>query len=253
MRNNKAETAHLGSALVQTRIGSGSDHTVFLNHLGRPVMNLGFTGDYGVYHSTYDDHMWMAKIGDPDFAYHQALVRIWGLTALRLANAGILPYDFGAYADTLQQFLGELESRSAITPEQLPLRALHDDLAELGLAGRELRTLTLRDLTAGAATAAQVQQLIQRLLQVESGWLDPAGIPGRPWFRHLLYAARYTYAHLEFPGLTEAVEAGDWSTAAAQARILDAAIVRNTEFLRAASAAWQSATRVPSPRRVAGQ
>lgn len=252
MRDNKSTTEPADSALVQTRIGSGSDHTVFLNHLGRPVMNLGFTGDYGVYHSTYDDHYWMAHIGDPDFSYHQALVRIWGLTALRLANASILPFDFGSYADTLQQFLGELEARSAITPEQLPLRALHDHLAQFGAAGRELRTVTLRDLAAGTATPAQIQRLNQQLLQVESGWLDPAGIPGRPWFQHLLYAARYTYAHLEFPGLTEAVEAGDWNAAAAQARILDAAIVRNTEFLRAASAAWQSAPKSPPrPRTVA--
>ena len=111
--------------------------------------------------------------------------------------------------------------------------------------------MTLRDLEAGSTTATQVQRLNQQLLQVESGWLDPAGIPGRPWFRHLLYAARYTYAHLEFPGLTEAVEAGDWNSATEQARILDAAVVRNTDFLRAASAGWQKAATAPTPRRVA--
>ena len=73
---------------------------------------------------------------------------------------------------------------------------------------------------------------------MESNWLDPAGIPGRPWFKHLLYAARYTYAHLEYPGLTEAAEAGDWKTANEQAQILDAAIVRNTALLRTAGADW---------------
>jgi len=74
---------------------------------------------------------------------------------------------------------------------------------------------------------------------VESNWLDPAGIPGRPWFQHILYAARYTYAHLEFPGLTEAVEAANWKLAAEQANLLDTALVKNTALLRSAQSAWQ--------------
>jgi N-acetylated-alpha-linked acidic dipeptidase len=74
---------------------------------------------------------------------------------------------------------------------------------------------------------------------VESNWLDPAGIPGRPWFQHLLYGSRYTYAHLEFPGLTEAVEGGNWNLATEQANVLDAAVLKNTELLRLAASAWQ--------------
>jgi N-acetylated-alpha-linked acidic dipeptidase len=69
-------------------------------------------------------------------------------------------------------------------------------------------------------------------MQLESNWLNPDGIPGRPWFKHMLYAARYTYAHLELPGLTEAVESGDWKVAKEQASLLQNAIVRNTELLR---------------------
>src|SRR5215471_5769650 len=71
-RDAKASQPPLDSGLVETRIGSGSDHTVFLNHLGRPVINLGFSGDYGVYHSMYDDHYWMENLGDPSFEYHVA-------------------------------------------------------------------------------------------------------------------------------------------------------------------------------------
>src|SRR5436853_136590 len=119
MRGSKASTPLVDSALVETRIGSGSDHTVFLNHLGRPVINLGFDGDYGVYHSMYDDHYWMSHIGDPAFEYHIALTRIWGLVALRLANADILPFDFGFNAITLDQFLTELEPRSKIDNHKL--------------------------------------------------------------------------------------------------------------------------------------
>jgi N-acetylated-alpha-linked acidic dipeptidase len=242
MRDHKAAAAPSMSAMVETRIGSGSDHTVFLNHLGRPVINLGFTGDYGVYHSGYDDHYWMAHIGDPAFEYHTAVSRIWGLMALRLANADILPFDFEFNAASLQQFLAEFETHAKIDPALLPLQPLHAHLADFGVAGRELREATLKDLATAAASATQIQRLNDQLLQVESNWLDPAGIPGRPWFKHLLYAARYTYAHLEYPGLTEAAEAADWKGAAEQAKTLDAAIVRNTQFLRDAEAAWKASS-----------
>ena len=238
MRDHKAGTPPQAADLIETRIGSGSDHTVFLNHLGRPVMNMGFTGDYGVYHSTYDDHYWMTQVGDPTFAYHQALVRIWGVTALRLANADALPFDFGFYAASLRQFVKELEDRSQPTAAQLPLQSLYQHLADFGMAGDELRTLTAHDLEAGHVDALRLQKLNSQLQQVESNWLDPAGIPGRPWFKHLIYAARYTYAHLEYPGLTEAVEAGDWPRATEQAALVDAAVVRNTALLRAAASEW---------------
>src|SRR2546425_9976941 len=76
MRDSHSKTLPGDDQLVETHIGSGSDHTVFLNHLGRPVVGLGFTGDYGVYHSMYDDHYWMSHIGDPTFEYHVALTRI---------------------------------------------------------------------------------------------------------------------------------------------------------------------------------
>ena len=249
MRDHKsAAPAPLGQ-LVETRVGSGSDHTVFLNHLGRPVINLGYTGDYGVYHSAYDDHYWMTHIGDPDFAYHVALTRIWGLTTLRLANADLLPFDFAFNADALQVFLKELEDRLGAPAAQLPFGPLREHLAAFGAAGRELQATAQRDLAAGAAGAAQLRRLNQRLMQVESNWLDPRGIPGRPWFQHLLYAARYNYDHLEFPGLTEAAEAADWPAAQREAQKLDAAIVRNTEFLRAAQAAWQGGPRALSSAR----
>ena len=69
------------------------------------------------------------------------------------------------------------------------------------------------------------------MMQVERNWLNPDGIPGRPWFKHLLYGARYTYAHLELPGLTEAVEKKDWSAAQQQAEILERSLHNNTELL----------------------
>jgi N-acetylated-alpha-linked acidic dipeptidase len=73
--------------------------------------------------------------------------------------------------------------------------------------------------------------LNQGMMQVERNWLNPDGIPGRPWFKHILYGARFTYAHLELPGLTEAVEKQDWHTAEQQAEILERALHNNTRLL----------------------
>jgi N-acetylated-alpha-linked acidic dipeptidase len=239
MRDRKAGTPLLDSALVETRIGSGSDHTVFLNHLGRPVINLGFTGDYGVYHSMYDDHYWMAHIGDPSFEYHIALTRIWGVVALRLADADLLPFDFGFNAAALEQFLRELEQKNKIESRRLSLKRLHSRIAEFEKTGSALREAVSRELLSATASQQKIQRLNEHLLQVESNWLDPSGIPGRPWFQHLLYSSRYTYAHLEFPGLTEAAEKQDWKLAGVQATLLEKAVEKNIRLLNSAKSSWE--------------
>src|SRR2546430_1725049 len=238
MRDSKTSAPPLDSALVETRIGSGSDHTVFLNHLGCPVINLGFTGEYGVYHSMYDDHYWMLHIGDPTFEYHMALTRIWGLVALRLANSDVLPFDFGANGAVLEQFLRELEQNNNLS-SQLNLKKLHARIAEFEKAGNALRQASVHSLLGSSMSPGKVQHLNEQLLQVESNWLDPAGIPGRAWFQHLLYSSRYTYAHLEFPGLTEAGDKADWKLAARQADLLEKAVEKNTELLRSARSSWE--------------
>ena len=97
------------SNLADTRIGSGSDHTVFLNFVGMPVLGLQFDGPYGVYHSAYDDFFWMNHFGDPGYRYHTLMTQLWGVLALRLANADLLPFDFASYADNIRQFVNELE------------------------------------------------------------------------------------------------------------------------------------------------
>lgn len=216
--------------LVNTRIGSGSDHTVFLNHLGRPVFNLSFEGPYGVYHSVYDNHFWVSRIGDPGFRYHRLMSQLWGVLALRLANAEVLPFDCAVYADHLRQFVDELRPKARAKVDLSPVLRR---VAEFGAAGRQLNQAIARALAAGRLGGDRARRVNRSLMQVESNWLTPEGIPGRPWFKHLLYAARYTYANLELPGLTEAIEKGDWTLAAQQARLLEQAIEKNTALLRA--------------------
>jgi N-acetylated-alpha-linked acidic dipeptidase len=220
--------------LADTRIGSGSDHTVFLNYVGVPVMGLGFEGPYGVYHSMYDDFYWMNHFGDPGYRYHVLMSQLWGTLALRLANADLLPFDFAAYADNVRQFVAELSKGKDMS--QLDLKPMLDEIQEFENAGKKLDGAVQQALASGKVDAKIAAELNAGMMQVERNWLNPDGIPGRPWFKHTLYGARFTYAHLELPGLTEAVEKQDWVTARQQAAILRECLERNTKLVEQLSA-----------------
>src|SRR5579872_1265911 len=240
------------ATLADTRIGSGSDHTVFLNFVGMPVIGLGFEGDYGVYHSAYDDFYWMNHFGDPGYRYHTVMSQLWGVTALRLANADLLPFDFAMYASNIRQFVNDLASNNKLDPApvgttgadsgsshgaSLPMPLLYltevsKAIDQFESAGKQLNESLIQKLASGPIDPKLALTLNRGMMQVERNWLNPDGIPGRPWFKHILYGARFTYAHLELPGLTEAVEAKDWPTAKQQADILQRALGKNTKLLR---------------------
>jgi N-acetylated-alpha-linked acidic dipeptidase len=233
--------------LADTHIGSGSDHTVFLNFLGVPVMNLTFVGPYGVYHSLYDDYFWMNQFGDPGYKYHALMTELWGVTALRLANADVLPYDFDFYADNIRSFLADLDESTHLK-DHIDVRALDLRAGQFQEAGRDLNQAIRRATSNEAPNAGNSFAVVnETLIQVERNWCNPAGIPGRPWFKHSIYATRFTYAHLELPGLTEAAEAGDWTRAAAQAEILKAELAKNTATLRQAIEQIHAATGAAKP------
>ncbi len=234
-RERKEKSPVSDSKLVDTRIGSGSDHTVFLNFLGRPTIGLTFDGPYGVYHSMYDDFYWMNRFGDPGYRYHTLMSKVWGVLALRLANAEILPFDFAFYADNIRQFVAELQKNKEAKQHFnfMPLLARID---QFEAEGRDLNQSIDRALQSEKIDTGLSRQINRQIMQVEANWLNPDGIPGRPWFKHTLYAARYTYAHLELPGLTEAIERADWKAAGQQSKILEAALSKNAILLRAASA-----------------
>jgi N-acetylated-alpha-linked acidic dipeptidase len=216
------------SNLADTRIGSGSDHTVFLNFVGMPVLGLQFDGPYGVYHSAYDDFFWMNHFGDPGYRYHTLMTQLWGVLALRLANADLLPFDFASYAANIRQFVNELTKGKDMS--QLDLTPVLDAVDGFEAAGKRLNVSETRALS-GAIDSKLAATINHGSMQVERNWLNPDGIPGRPWFKHILYGARFTYAHLELPGLTEAVEKQDWTTAKQQAEILRQALISNTNLV----------------------
>jgi N-acetylated-alpha-linked acidic dipeptidase len=217
--------------LVSNRLGSGSDYTVFLNFLGVPVADLSFRGSYGVYHSIYDNHNWVARIGDPGFQYHVALVQLWGLVLLRLANADVLPLDYEEYARRIQEFAAET-AKTWGAPEDLDdvRRAARD----MGDAASVLEAHRRIALATGNAMAFRA--LDRQLIRTERALLDPAGLPGRPWYHHLVFAPKFTYAPEVLPGLAEAARRGDRDG-------LRAAAARLAGALRLAAAALQDKVR----------
>jgi N-acetylated-alpha-linked acidic dipeptidase len=215
--------------LAETRIGSGSDFAALLDHVGVPVMDVTFDGPYGVYHSAYDDFYWMDHFGDPGFRYHAVMAQLMGILALRLSNADFLPYDFGSYGAHIREYLNTLAQKSDLS--KLDLESLHQAIDEFARGGKLLNESVQAALASGTLDPLLADQINRGMMSIERNWLAPGGIPGRPWYKHLLYACRQTYAHLELPGLTEAAESGDMPLAQRQAAILETALRSNTELV----------------------
>ncbi len=227
-------TADLGgravpdSDLVKTRLGSGSDYTVFLNHLGIPVVDFTSEGPYGVYHSAYDDFYWMSHFGDPGFHYHAEITKLWGTLDLRLANADVLPYNLAFYGKRIRQFAQQVKVPNGAPLDMKPVIA---SAAAFEAAGENFDARLAERLQAGDLNPALANTLNEQIMQLDRNWLSPEGIPGRPWFRQMLYAPKETYADEELPGVTEAVESKGWVLAQEQAKILRHALEKNTALV----------------------
>ncbi|HET7218600.1 MAG TPA: transferrin receptor-like dimerization domain-containing protein, partial [Vicinamibacterales bacterium] len=224
------------SPVVDNRVGGGSDYTVFLNHLGVPVADFSFRGPYGVYHSAYDTHDWVARFADPGFRYHAALVQVIGLVTLRLADADVVALDYVPYAERIDEFAREARARWTSSQRSVPedpLGEVFAAISDLRRAAADFNARRERALVDGDADALRLLNV--RLRDAERSLLDPGGLPGRPWFRHLIYAPKFTYAPELLPGVAEAVDAGDLPRARVQAQRLAAAIRRSADALDGAA------------------
>jgi len=216
------------------RLGSGSDYTVFFNHLGIPSLDMTFDGPYGVYHSVYDNFYWMAQFGDPEFRFHATMARLWGVLALRLANADLLPFDVAAYADAIATYVEELK------PEAEPhffaeyLIPIQQEAQRLRREASSAEPRWQRWLAAPERHSAALARANQALLQVERYFTHPDGLPGRPWFKHLLYAPQPSYRALTLPGIREALAQNDSERAGVQARRIVQAIEKLRQLLQQA-------------------
>jgi N-acetylated-alpha-linked acidic dipeptidase len=226
-------------------LGSGSDYTPFLQHLGIPALDMGFGGDYGVYHSAYDSFYWMSKFGDPTFQYHVAAAQVWGTVALRLANASGLPFDYTDYAAQLREFLAETRRagerrKLADAFDSKAMKDAIDDLSEeadrLDKRRRE-SVMEFEKTEAGSPRdEARLRRINDALVEAERALTDGQGLRGRPWYKHQIYAPGfYTgYAAQPFPDLRQALEDNSGVNAREASVRITRAIRRATEVLRRA-------------------
>jgi N-acetylated-alpha-linked acidic dipeptidase len=228
-------------------LGSGSDYTVFLDHLGIASLNLGYGGEDhgGIYHSIYDDFYWYTHFSDSDFVYGRALAQTAGTAVLRLADADLLPYDFTALADAVRTYAeevqklwktrhDEIEERNQeieegvfsatadprqtrvpppvdSVPPHLNFAPLENGVEALARAAGRYDAAVQKTALDKAALAGVNAQLVQ----IERGLTLPDGLPDRPWFEHQIYApGLYTgYGVKTLPGVREAIEQNRWKEA----------------------------------------
>jgi len=220
--SGRLPVAQLQSDVPVGDLGSGSDYTPFLQHLGVPSTDMASNGSYGVYHSAFDDMAWFKRFADPDFAYEQEMARVFGMQVLRLADAELLPYDCENYGKEIAAYVRTARERAEKTFAKPPSFDGALEAAErFARAGAAIARVHPRD-------AAEAGAVNRALREAERALLLPHGLPGRPWFRHAIYApGRYTgYAPTVIPGVNEAIDAGDREATEQQLAALAAALVR---------------------------
>ncbi|HKW40052.1 MAG TPA: transferrin receptor-like dimerization domain-containing protein, partial [Gemmatimonadales bacterium] len=234
-------------------LGSGSDYTPFLQHIGIASLNLGFGGEDGggIYHSIYDDFKWYTTFNDTSFVYGRALAQTVGTAVLRLADADVLPYQFGDFAETMGRYVKEVEKllkdkqdsvrernqqldegvfTATLDPREPTVAPAREELppylnfapldnsvdALTRAAERYEQAFTKAQANGGAPLAKPgTQALNATLRQSERALTTTAGLPRRPWYRHNVYAPGfYTgYGVKTLPGVREAIEQKHWKEA----------------------------------------
>ena len=234
-------------------LGSGSDYTAFLDHLGIASIDLGFGGEdpSGIYHSIYDDFYWYTHFSDTDFVYGRALAQTAGTAVLRLADAELLPFDFDDFTDTIRRYVQEVERLARERRDQIVERnwqidagvfaAVSDPRRPMGAPAKEpvppflnfaplenglsaldrtaqvyRQALAQANANAGSALArALLRDANAKLIAVERALTLTDGLPNRPWFQHQIYApGLYTgYGVKTLPAVREAIEQKQWQLA----------------------------------------
>ena len=211
-------------------LGSGSDYTPFLQHLGVPSTDIGSDGPYGVYHSVFDNYNWFVKFADPTFVYEQQQARVFGLEILHMADADVLPYDYRHYGKEIVGYLKAAQRRATTQNLKLDFTAAQSAAQRFAAAG-----IAVRDTQTNPP--ADAAALNHALRAAEQALLNPDGLPKRPWYKHTIYApGEYTgYAAVVIPGVNEAIEATDAPRAQSQLAALAEALNRSAAILETAA------------------
>jgi N-acetylated-alpha-linked acidic dipeptidase len=211
-------------------LGSGSDYTPFIQHLGVPSTDIGSEGPYGVYHSAFDNYNWFIKFADPTFVYEQQQARIFGLEILHMADTDVLPYDYQLYGKEIVNYLETAQKHAIAGKLTLDFAGALAAAHRFEAAGTTIRARQL-------APPPDAATLNHALRAAESALLNPDGLPHRPWYKHTIYApGEFTgYAAVVIPGVNEAISAPDAARAQAQLGLLAEALNRSSALLEGAA------------------
>ncbi len=262
-------------------LGSGSDYTAFLDHLGIASLNVGYGGedDGGIYHSIYDDFYWFTHFSDTDFVYGRALAQTVGTMVMRFADADVLPYDFSDFADTVHKYSDEVKKllkdkqdeiherdqnledgayaatsdprRPMIAPpkEEVPpfinFSPLDNAQALLDRSAERYARAMKAFTASGANPSPPLQDLNTRLLLAERKLTNNEGLPRRPWYKHLIYAPGfYTgYGAKTLPGVREGIEEKRYQEAEKEITRVAQALQDYAGVIEAAAAELEQASR----------
>jgi N-acetylated-alpha-linked acidic dipeptidase len=211
-------------------LGSGSDYSVFIQHLGIPSTDMTSSGPYGVYHSAFDNFNWFKKFADPTFVYEQEMARVFGIEALHMSQADVLPYDYELYGKEIGAYIDNARDKASHM-----LGANAPDFSKASDAAKRFMNAGAKILAIQKNPPQDAVRLNQVLIAAERALLSPQGLPNRPWFRHLIYApGQYTgYAAVVIPGVNESIDAKDSQLTAAQLQVLTDALNRAAGVLEA--------------------
>ena len=212
-------------------LGSGSDYSAFLEHLGVPSADMGTHGPYGVYHSAFDDFAWFTRFADPHLLYVQQMARLNGLQVLRMANADVLPLDYEEYGSEIEAYIEYTKQRAVDTFGDNSPR--FDDLTKAAKRLTSAGSMLVGAVKGGKSGAPS--RLNTALRDAERSFLT-SGMPKRPWFRHAIYApGEYTgYEAVVLPGISEAIDHHDAPMLAEQIQATAAAVNHAAEILESA-------------------
>lgn len=262
-------------------LGSGSDYTAFVDHLGIAALDMGYGGEDGggIYHSIYDDIYWYTHFADTDFAYGRTLAQTAGTTVLRIADADILPFHFTNFAETVRQYVDELKRLLSGMQDQYKERNLQiaegvfaattdpkeprvspkakeipphlnfaplDNAVDVLTRSSERYAGALKKIPPSASFSTEsLRQINQKLIQSERLLTNPDGLRNRPWFKNLVYAPGfYTgYGVKTIPGVREAIEQERWKEAEEEIGRVAAALTAQAAMITSAAAELEKAGR----------
>jgi len=232
--NSTNDTADKSEARIGA-LGSGSDYTPFLQHLGVPSTDMGFNGDYGVYHSAYDSFYWMDHFGDPSFVYHVAAAQLWGTLGIRLADADALPFDYTDYATQIRDFFTEALNlaKQRKLDSSLDSQSFLDTVDAFTKEAARIERLR-RKAVSENANSARLRSINDLLILTEREFTDERGLRGRSWYKHQIYAPGiYTgYAAQPLTDFRQAIDDRNSTNAKESLERIAEAIKRATDKLK---------------------